>query len=192
MLDKTPKDGLIDRKVESPRLEQVRPVPEHADAIARPARPSNAANDVQPAPATEPVETASLGNKSADSELGKSKWSAVSLVLRISLQLILMVAVLGTAIYFMRGLIASAPEPRSRPVFQTVFTVEATEVVLSDNQPIFSVFGTVTAARDVELRALSPGEVTAVSQRLQAGQRVEAGELLVEVDTFEYEGALAE
>jgi RND family efflux transporter MFP subunit len=103
-----------------------------------------------------------------------------------------MVAVLFGAVYFMRDIIASKPEPQKRPVFQTVFTVEAVEAEVKDHQPLFSVFGSVTAARDVDLRALSPGEIAQVSPSLSAGNRVEKGDLLARIDAFEYEGALAE
>ncbi|MEO0635400.1 MAG: efflux RND transporter periplasmic adaptor subunit [Pseudomonadota bacterium] len=125
--------------------------------------------------------------------VSSSTWKqGIVLSFRLILQIALMLLVLGASVYIMQRLISSAPEPRGRPPFQTVFTVEAANVALRSNQPIFSVFGTVTAARDVELRALSPGEITTVSDNLQAGQRIELGDVLVEIDTFEYEGALAE
>ncbi|MEN0087098.1 MAG: HlyD family efflux transporter periplasmic adaptor subunit [Pseudomonadota bacterium] len=170
MLEKTPKDDLEAREAKAERAPVI---------------------PVEQTPALQ-VEAQSEILQPGSSRRSGSFLRAALLTVRGIVQLVLMVLVLAVAVYVMRGLIASAPEPRSRPVFQTVFTVEATDVELRDNQPVFSVFGTVTAARDVELRALSPGEITSVNPRLQAGKRVEAGEVLVEIDTFEYEGALAE
>ncbi|MEO0496465.1 MAG: efflux RND transporter periplasmic adaptor subunit [Pseudomonadota bacterium] len=167
MLEKTPKEDLT------------KPAKSGAEV------PATSASHL--APETEPDLIAVRKGQGAGAAVG-----LVWVVSRSLIQIVLVVLVLAASVYFMRGIIASAPEPRARPVFQTVFTVEATDVVVQDNQPVFSVFGTVTAARDVELRALSPGEITSVYPNLQAGQRVDAGVVLVEIDVFEYEGAVAE
>ncbi|MEN0087474.1 MAG: HlyD family efflux transporter periplasmic adaptor subunit [Pseudomonadota bacterium] len=148
--------------------------------------------DLEAGKAEQPVPDAALEPQTQAAKAPSRLPGILLKFLKLILQIVLLVLVLGLATFFMLRLINSAPEPRSRPPFQTVFTVEAAPVELRDNQPVFSVFGTVAAARDVELRALSPGEITAVSANLQAGQRVEVGDLLVEIDTFEYEGALAE
>lgn len=54
------------------------------------------------------------------------------------------------------------------------------------------VFGTVVAGRSVELRALVGGPVKRVSDNLMAGSIVRKGEVLTEIDGFNFEGAVSE
>ncbi|WP_350336126.1 efflux RND transporter periplasmic adaptor subunit [Coralliovum pocilloporae] len=54
------------------------------------------------------------------------------------------------------------------------------------------VFGTIVAGRSVELRALVGGPVVKVSSNLKAGSVVRKGEVLAEIDPFNFKGALSE
>ncbi|MDE0201643.1 MAG: efflux RND transporter periplasmic adaptor subunit, partial [Rhodospirillaceae bacterium] len=58
--------------------------------------------------------------------------------------------------------------------------------------PSIDAFGEVVAQRDVELRALVAGPVVAVGENFVNGGTVRAGELLVEIDPFEYRAAVTE
>ncbi len=79
---------------------------------------------------------------------------------------------------------------RSAPRVETVYSVTAADIALGDNRATLRAFGEVVAAESAELRVASPGEVIAVSDNLEVGQRVTQGEALVTIDPFEYEGAL--
>ena len=118
-----------------------------------------------------------------------------SILLRLSrglLQIILMVAILAGSIFAMNMLIKAKPETKVRHAFKTVYTIKTAEVVRAGHQPKFISYGQIEAARKVDLRSLVSGEVVSVSSKLQAGARVAAGEALVEIDRFNYEGALRE
>ena len=59
-------------------------------------------------------------------------------------------------------------------------------------QPDIILYGTVSAARQVELRALVSGEVVWVNPQLEEGEQVDQGAELVRIDPFDYEGAVRE
>ncbi|MEL6744073.1 MAG: efflux RND transporter periplasmic adaptor subunit [Pseudomonadota bacterium] len=107
-------------------------------------------------------------------------------------QAILMVAILFAAYMATNRLIASKPEPRTRPPFQTVYTVDMAQVALKDHRPTFVAYGQTIAARTVELRSLVGGEIVKISPKLRAGGAVAKGDALVEIDDFTYRGNLTE
>jgi len=118
-----------------------------------------------------------------------------SILLRLSrgfLQIILMVAILGGSIFGMNRLIKAKPETKARSAFKTVYTIKTVEALRTTHQPQFISYGQIEAARKVDLRSLVSGEVVSVSSKLQVGARVAAGEALVEINRFNYEGALRE
>ena len=76
-------------------------------------------------------------------------------------------------------------EERARPI-------AAATVRIGDVQPAISAYGEVVAERDVELRALVAGPVVSVGENFVNGGTVRAGDLLVEIDPFEYRAAVTE
>ena len=70
--------------------------------------------------------------------------------------------------------------------------MQLAEVELADHQPTFTVYGNTIAGDTVDLRVLVSGEIVALHPDLQAGKTVKAGDVLVKVDSFQYEGALTE
>ena len=113
-------------------------------------------------------------------------------VVRMVLQLALAVVILVAAKAGMDWLVETKPEGFKRPARERVYTVQMTEVQPADHQPVFVVYGNSVAGDTVDLRTLVSGEIVTVHPQLQAGEVVKAGEVLVEVDRFEYEGALTE
>ena len=107
-------------------------------------------------------------------------------------QAALSIAILVGAYLVAQRLIEQAPEPSTRPAFKTVYTIETVDAVVADNQPVFTVYGQTAASRTVDLRALVAGEIIAINDNLRAGNRVEEGAVLVSIDPFQYDGALAE
>lgn len=110
----------------------------------------------------------------------------------VLLQAVLMVAILAAAFMATKRMLADKPEARKRPPFKTVYTVETVTANPANYQPIFISYGQTVAARSVELRSLVSGEIVAVNPRLRAGARVARGDVLLEIDRFDYEGALSE
>ncbi len=118
-----------------------------------------------------------------------------SFLLKLSkglLQIVLMTAILAGSVFGMMQLIKAKPETKIRHAFKTVYTIKAADVVRANHQPSFISYGQIEAARKVDLRSLVSGEVVSVSNKLQAGAQVAAGEALVEIDRFAYDGALRE
>lgn len=147
----------------------------------------------QPEPAIpEGVDEAELiPTDGAEKPAGKPAFSANGAA-RMLLQLILAVLIVFAGQYGMKWLVETKPEGFKRPNRERVYTVQMTEVQPADHQPVFTVYGNTVAGDTVDLRALVSGEIVSVHPQLEAGKTVEAGNVLVEVDRFDYEGALTE
>ncbi|MEM9725026.1 MAG: HlyD family efflux transporter periplasmic adaptor subunit [Pseudomonadota bacterium] len=111
---------------------------------------------------------------------------------RALLQLVLVVAFVGGAAMTVRWLVETRPSAPQRPVTEPVYAIKAVQAQAAFNQPMITVFGEVSARRAVELKALVAGPVVETSDRLIVGERVSAGEVLVRIDPFAYEGAVDE
>lgn len=111
---------------------------------------------------------------------------------RALLQIVLLIGVLAGSYVAMNRLIAAKPERSGRPQVDASLPVQAVVATAADQRPVIRLFGQVSAARTVDLRPSLSGEVVALGENLVAGQKVEAGELLFEVDTFNFDMALAE
>ncbi len=73
-----------------------------------------------------------------------------------------------------------------------MWTVDAVAVRLTDEQPEIQLFGKIFAAREIQLRALVPGQVAELHPNLVEGGLVRRGELVLAIDEFEYLSALKE
>ncbi len=107
-------------------------------------------------------------------------------------QFVLMAAVLAGSYLAMDKLISAKPEQRGRHAFKSFYTIRTVPVVFADHQPQFISYGQIVSARNVDLRSLVSGEVVSVNEKLKAGAKVAAGEALVTIDRFNYQGALRE
>jgi len=90
--------------------------------------------------------------------------------------------------------IMMATRPQLAPVDlpERVWPVEVVTVGLRDEQPVLELFGEVMAGRRSELRALVPGTIVEVGPGFREGAFVAAGELLVQIDPFDYQNDVAE
>ena len=111
---------------------------------------------------------------------------------RALLQFALVILFVGGAAVTVQWMIATKPSAPQQATSEPVYAVRAVQATAAFNQPIISVFGEVSARRSVEMRALVAGPVVEASARLIVGERVEAGEVLVRIDPFSYEGAVDE
>ena len=127
-----------------------------------------------------------------DSDAPVSKRSIWVSLLLVLLQALLMVAILFGSFMLAKRMIDDKPEPRKRRAFKTVYTIETVTAKAADYQPVFTAYGQTVAARSVDLRSLVSGEIVNVSPKLRSGARISKGDVLIEIDEFNYRGALAE
>jgi len=133
-------------------------------------------------------------NKQASKETTRHPRAAFirNIFVRGAFQLLLMAIVLGLSFAVTMMLVRSKPEVPRRPVFPSVYTVDTLMAESGTYQPVLSLYGEVVAGRSVELRSLVSGPIIAVNDKLKSGGAVSAGDVLVEIDPFDYEGALRE
>ena len=136
--------------------------------------------------------TASASLTRQDSAEPAKKRSVFVSILFGILQAGLMVAVLFASFMLAKRMIDEKPEPRQRRAFKTVYTIDTVTANAADYQPIFTAYGQTVAARSVDLRSLVSGEIVQVNPKLRSGARIAQGDVLVEIDEFNYRGALAE
>ena len=109
-------------------------------------------------------------------------------VLKIALPLLTLVCAV-LAVGYLR---ATKPQIERTGFEERARPIAAATVRIADVQPSISAYGEVVAQRDVELRALVAGPVVAVGENFVNGGTVRAGDLLVEIDPFEYRAAVTE
>ena len=86
---------------------------------------------------------------------------------------------------------ATKPQLAPEAPAERVWLISTVDAVLADQQPELLAYGEIVAQRDVEMRALVAGPVVAVGGNFVDGGRVKKGELLVEIDPFEFESSVA-
>ena len=109
-----------------------------------------------------------------------------------TLKIVLPLLTLVCAVLAVGYLQATRPEIERKGPHERARPIAAATVQIADVQPSISAFGEVVAQRDVELRALVAGPVVAAGENFVNGGTVRAGELLLEIDPFEYRAAVTE
>jgi len=108
-------------------------------------------------------------------------------ILKIALPLLVLVGALAVAGYLQ----ATKPQLAPEAPAERVWLISTGDTVLADQQPELLAYGEIVAQRDVEMRALVAGPIVAVGENFVDGGRVRKGELLTEIDPFEFESAVA-
>ncbi|MEJ8570966.1 efflux RND transporter periplasmic adaptor subunit [Microbaculum marinum] len=130
--------------------------------------------------------------KPPDRQLGARRTWTLGRVAGLFVKTAIPVAILGAAAFGYNALVASKPEVPRRPAVERAWTVETRIAEPASFRPRIVAYGTLVAGRQVSLRALVAGEVVAVGSELREGGTVHAGDTLVEIDSFNYEGAVVE
>lgn len=107
-------------------------------------------------------------------------------------QAFIAIVIFVAAVLITQYLLASKPQALTRPAQETTYSVTLKPVILKTHQPILIRFGEVVAARLVDLRTLVGGEIIGVNPKLQHGNAVNKGDILVTIDPFLYQGAIVE
>lgn len=102
------------------------------------------------------------------------------------------VLILATGAVIVAGLTALRPQLAPVPVSERVWVVSAVTVRHETVQPELDLFGEVIAGRRSELRALVAGPIARVGPNFRDGGLAQEGELLLQIDPFDYEALLAD
>lgn len=81
-------------------------------------------------------------------------------------------------------------EPRQRPQRERVFAANVLTVQPETIRPILSTFGELRARRALDLRAAATGEIIWLSDKVEEGGQVKAGDTLIRIDPVEAQSAL--
>ncbi|GGK48500.1 efflux RND transporter periplasmic adaptor subunit [Salinarimonas ramus] len=110
--------------------------------------------------------------------------------LRLLVMVILPIALIVGALAgfgWMRATKPTVPVERQGEVARPIAAIVADPGPV---QPTLTVYGRIVSGRSVDIRALVSGPIVSVSDALVDGGRVAAGDPLVTIDPFAYEGAL--
>jgi membrane fusion protein, multidrug efflux system len=124
---------------------------------------------------------------SADTRPSWGGWLA-----RKTLQVALPLLVIGVGFGIYSYLKATKPEKPAKPVAERVFAVTTAVVKPAAYQPVFTLYGTIVSGRQTDIRALVSGQVIETSPELREGGVVEAGNVLMRIDPFNFESAKRE
>jgi membrane fusion protein, multidrug efflux system len=100
--------------------------------------------------------------------------------------------ILAIAVSSAAMLVSSRPVVKPEAAKEKIWTVAATTVAIEDYAPDLKLFGQLVAGRETELRALVVGPVIRTGNNFVEGGTVKSGELLLEIDPFDYRAALDE
>jgi RND family efflux transporter MFP subunit len=106
----------------------------------------------------------------------------------IGLPLVIVVVTLG----LIAALMATRPELEVVEAPERVWYVDVNVAEHGTIQPDLNLFGEVVAGRRSELRPAVAGDMIAIGENFREGATVTKGELLVQIDPFDYETDLAE
>jgi len=126
-------------------------------------------------------ETPASGPRSSRNTLG-----------RRARKILLPVVILVVAVSFAGYLRATRPPIKRSPIEERVWVVSAIPVSFQDIQPKLRLYGEIVAGRKVDLRPLVGGRIVAVGPDFATGGIVRTGDLLIEIDDFDYKSTLAE
>lgn len=113
----------------------------------------------------------------------KKRFGIISVIVRV----LVAIGIIAAAIIYSQGLIENRPDPVERESFERSFTVSVIDADLATFTPKLSAFGEINAAETLNIRAPAAGDVIFVAPNLRAGGILQAGQVLVKVDPFDYE-----
>ncbi|MGI9484677.1 MAG: efflux RND transporter periplasmic adaptor subunit [Geminicoccaceae bacterium] len=105
---------------------------------------------------------------------------------KVLLPLILIAASLAGASY----LRATKPEVAAAPETEPVWNVRAVMIEHRSHQPTLDLYGELVAGREVTIRPKVAGEVALASPKLREGGRFAKGEVMLQIDPFDYQAAI--
>jgi len=113
-------------------------------------------------------------------------------LLRRSAKVLVPIALLALGAVIAAALIATRPQVAPKPVVEKTWTVAAISATPSDIRPVRKFYGTVVAPREVDIRPEVAGKVRSVGPNFVEGGIVRKGDLLVDIDPFDYDALMRE
>lgn len=107
-------------------------------------------------------------------------------------KIVLPLVIVAGAVSFAGYLRATKPPVERKAVQERVWVISAASVSFRTVQPDLKLYGEVVAGRKVELRPLVSGRVVKVGTNFVTGGTVQKGDLLIEIDAFEYKATVSE
>ena len=111
---------------------------------------------------------------------------------RSTLKIALPLLVLVGAVLIAGYLQATKPEVEPEAPAERSWLISTTSTEIADRQPELLAYGEIIAQRDVEMRTLVAGQITAVGENFVDGGVVRVDDLLVQIDSFEFDAAVVE
>ncbi len=110
----------------------------------------------------------------------------------LACRILLPVALLAGAYFAYQYFVSTKPVVAQHPAQEQIRAVQTVPAVYTSYQPVLTLYGETVAGRRVDMRTQVAGEVVRVGPGLRDGGEVNTGDLLFEIDGFEYQGALVE
>lgn len=112
--------------------------------------------------------------------------------MRIAPKVLLPLILIGASLVGAGYLRATKPEVAAAPETEPVWNVRAVVIEHRDHQPTLDLYGELVAGREVTIRPKVAGEVTLASPKLREGGRFAKGEVMLQIDPFDYQAAIDE
>jgi len=106
-------------------------------------------------------------------------------------RLIVVALILLAAYGLKEKLISLKPKPKSKEIVKVIPTVDILEVKVEEYRPEVKSFGTVRSLFETTLSPEVQGRITSVAANFQVGEMVAEGEILVTIDSANFEADLA-
>lgn len=100
------------------------------------------------------------------------------------------ILVIGVGVAIAGYLKATKPAVVAKPLSERVWTISAIPANVENIQPRIKLFGEVVSGRTIDLRPQVSGKIVQASPNLVEGGVVRAGEVIVDVDPFDYKATL--
>ncbi len=113
-------------------------------------------------------------------------------VVRRIVGVLLPLVIVAAAVVGYRGLVASKKTIEPLKVVEKSWPVSTVPVVIDNQTPELRLYGEAVAGRQVDMRTLVMGEIIETGENFKLGGIIKKGDMLVEVDAFEYVAALEE
>lgn len=107
------------------------------------------------------------------------------------IRLVVIVCILLGAYGVRVALIKSKPEPKSKEIVKIIPLVNVIEVAAEEHRPEIKSFGTVRSFFETSLSPEVEGRIISVAPNFQVGEMVAEGEILVTIDSANFEADLA-
>lgn len=113
-----------------------------------------------------------------------------ALFMRLSISLGFMAAIIFGALYYFDFLNNNQPQTVKKATTEQAAIVDTLVIDFEDIQPTITNYGQIVAGKQLPLSADVSGRIKYLSPNFKNGAIVEKGELLIELESFQYEGNL--